>query len=275
MAFTAAETPLHAAADTPIEPAKVLAILPHDTSSFTEGLLFHDGALYESTGEAGTSFIRRIDPKTGHILASTEIAPPLFGEGIAAWKKRLFSVTWHGGRGFIWSLPDLRATGKFAYTGEGWGMTSDARHLILSDGTATLRFLDPDTQTVVRRLKVTWRGRPVQRLNELEFVNGEILANIWMRPLIARIAPVSGKVIGWIDLSAIVASLDLHDIDSVANGIAWDRRHHRLYITGKNWPHLYQIALPQGMTEDQSSADRMHDRASPAVSAESPPTSRP
>ncbi len=226
------------------EPARVLRGFPHDAAAFTQGLLIEDGQLYESTGREGRSTIRRVDLATGRVLHSVAIPPALFGEGIVAWNKQLFSVTWRGGRGFLWSLPGLRRTGQFAYSGEGWGMTNDSRSLILSDGTATLRFLDPATLKVVRRLIVTADGRPLAQLNELEWVNGEILANIWMTPLIARIDPINGRVVGWIDLSALVASLGLTDRDAVANGIAYDRRSRRLFVTGKNWPSLFEIALP-------------------------------
>lgn len=240
----AAQTPPKPSLIPNVTVARVLHRYPHDTSAFTEGLLVHDGSLYESTGREGQSFIRRVDLATGRTLARAAVPTGLFGEGIVAWRSNLYSVTWHGGQGFAWTLPGLKRTGGFRYDGEGWAMTADARELILSDGTPVLRFLDPASKRVVRRLTVTWGGKPVRQINELEWVNGEILANIWMTPLIARIDPVSGRVTGWIDLTPLVTEVNLADRDSVANGIAWDARGRHLYVTGKNWPTLYEIALP-------------------------------
>lgn len=228
-----------------VEQARVVASFPHDPSAFTEGLLINRGTLYESTGREGRSDIRRVDLKTGRVLARTTLAPQLFGEGIVAWQRQLFSVTWHGGQGYRWSLPALKRTGAFRYAGEGWAMTEDGTSLILSDGSPVLRFLDPRTQKVVRTLAVTNRGRPLQRINELEYVDGEILANVWMTPYIARIDPANGHVTGWIDLSPVIAKVAVVDPDSVANGIAYDRAAHRLFVTGKNWPTLFEIALPE------------------------------
>ena len=229
----------------PIEQARIVATYPHDTTAFTEGLLIDHGTLYESTGREGQSDIRRVDLPTGRVLARARIAPGLFGEGIVAWKRQLFSVTWHGGQGFRWTLPGLKRSGGFRYAGEGWAMTEDGRHLILSDGTPVLRFLDPVTQKVVRRLTVTIQGRPLERLNELEYIDGELLANVWMTRYIVRIDPATGKVKGVIDLAPLIAQVGLSDLDSVANGIAYDRVARKLYVTGKNWPSLFEIALPR------------------------------
>ena len=227
-----------------VETARIVATYPHDTTAFTEGLLIDRGTLYESTGREGQSDIRRVDLPTGKILARAKITPSLFGEGIVAWKQHLFSVTWHGGQGFRWTLPAIKRVGGFRYTGEGWAMTEDGRNIVLSDGTPVLRFLDPTTLKVVRRLKVTIQGRPLERLNELEYVDGELLANIWMTRYIARIDPATGKVKGLIDLTPLIGQVALADPDSVANGIAFDRTTHKLYVTGKNWPTLFEIALP-------------------------------
>lgn len=234
-----------AATSPPVAPAQIVATFPHDTSAFTEGLLIDHGALYESTGREGQSDIRRVDLRSGRVLARVALPPALFGEGIAAWRHQLFSVTWHGGQGFRWTLPALVRSGGFHYAGEGWAMTDDGHRLILSDGTPVLRFLDPVTQKVVRRLTVTLDGRPLERINELEYVQGEVLANIWMTRYIARIDPVSGRVIGLIDLGGLIAQVATRDPDAVANGIAYDRDAHRLYVTGKNWPTLFEIALPK------------------------------
>lgn len=236
----------------PVTTAEILARHPHDPAAFTEGLLIDRGSLYESTGREGLSDIRRVDLASGRVLARVKLPPTLFGEGIVAWKNHLFSVIWHGGQGFRWTLPGLKRVGGFRYTGEGWAMTEDGRALILSDGTPELRFLDPLTQKVVRRLTVTLAGRPLERLNELEYVEGELLANIWMTPYIARINPADGAVTGLIDLSPLIAQVGLSDPDAVANGIAYDRVTHKLYVTGKNWPTLFEIALPNGLRKTPS-----------------------
>lgn len=237
------------AQDTPRPPTvqpTLVATYPHDTDAFTEGLLITDGKLYESTGREGASYVRQVDLRTGKVLRQVALPPTLFGEGIVAWGKELRSVVWHGGSGFRWSLPALKKLGTFRYDGEGWALTDDGRHIILSDGTPVLRFLDPKTMRVVRRLSVSYAGKPLRQINELEFVNGEILANIWMTPAIARIDPVTGQVRGVIDLSALVALAGPTDRDAVANGIAYDRAARKLYVTGKNWPKLFEIALPAG-----------------------------
>ena len=224
--------------------ARVLATLPHDPGAFTEGLFIRGGQLFESTGLEGQSFIRAVDLATGKVRRQVAIPPGQFGEGIVDWGPQLISVTWRGGIGHRWRLADFHALGGFSYAGEGWGMTQDGRSLILSDGTPVLRFLDPRTLGVTRRLTVTGPTGPQQMLNELEYVDGEILANIWHDERIARINPVTGRIKGWIDLSAIVAHTPKRDGESVPNGIAWDKATRRLYVTGKNWPALYQIAWP-------------------------------
>lgn len=236
--------PLSPVAPPPIEPARIVASYRHDPAAFTEGLLIDHGVLYESTGREGQSDIRRVDLASGRVLARVKLPPTLFGEGIVAWKHQLFSVTWHGGQGFRWSLPGLKRIGGFRYAGEGWAITDDGRNLILSDGTPVLRFLDPVTRQVVRRLTVTIAGRPLERINELEWVDGTVFANIWMTPYVARIDPATGTVTGLLDLSPLIARVGLSDPDSVPNGIAYDRAARRLYVTGKNWPTLFQIALP-------------------------------
>lgn len=229
----------------PVQPARVVATTPHDPGAFTEGLFYDHGVFYESTGEVGASSIRRVDPATGRVLASATVAPPHFGEGIVRVGDQIVSLTWRDGIGYRWSLPGLRRVGTFRYPGEGWALTNDGRSVVMSDGTDQLRFLDPKTLAERRRLRVTARGRPVTQLNELEWVDGEILANIWRTNLIARIDPKTGAVIGWIDVAALTARVHPTDVDAVPNGIAWDARHRRLYVTGKYWPVMFQIKPPR------------------------------
>ncbi len=228
----------------PVEKATVLRTFPHSRTAFTEGLLIRDGFLYESTGREGQSDIRKIDLNSGRTLSRVALPPSVFGEGIVDWKDQLYSVIWRGGVGTRRSLRTFRPLGTFRYSGEGWAMTHDGRHIILSDGTPVLRFLDPVTLKVVRTLTVTAEGRPVRQLNELEFVRGEIYANVWMTNLIVRIDPATGRVKGLIDLSALAARIGATDRDSIPNGIAFDKANGRLFVTGKNWPLLFQIKLP-------------------------------
>ncbi|WP_375194962.1 glutaminyl-peptide cyclotransferase [Sphingobium sp.] len=216
---------------------------PHDPGAFTEGLFFHDGAFYESTGLEGQSEIRKVDPRTGKVLSRRVLPRPYFGEGIVNWKDRLISLTWRHRQGFIWKLNDLSPVSDFRYEGEGWGLTQDGRNLIMSDGTAQLRFLDPEKLTEIQRITVTWNGRPVERLNELEYVKGEIWANIWYDDHIARIDPHTGAVIDWLDISPLVRASGASDSEAVANGIAYDAKSNRLFVTGKNWAKLFEIRL--------------------------------
>ncbi len=229
----------------PIAAAVVTAQLPHDPASFTEGLFWHDGALFESTGQVGQSSIRRVDPATGRTLQSVSIPAPYFGEGIVLWRKQIISLTWQHHVGWRWSLNGFRKLGSFKYPGEGWALTSDGHSLIMSNGTPQLRFLDPASFAERRRLTVTFRGQPLANLNELEWVDGEILANVWHSKGIVRIDPASGKVIGVIDLSALVSTVHPTDPEAVANGIAWDARHRQLYVTGKEWPVMFRIEPPK------------------------------
>jgi len=231
--------------DIPVAPAQVIRTLPHDPGAFTEGLFYRDGYLYESTGEVGHSSIRKVDLETGKVVQRITVPPPYFGEGIVAIGQELISLTWHDGIGFRWTLDTLRQHGIFHYPGEGWALTSDGKAIIMSDGTAELRFLDPVTLKERRRLKVTANGAPIDQLNELEYVDGEVLANIWRTNRIARINPSSGHVVGWIDLSALAARVNTSDQDEVPNGIAWDKARRRLFVTGKDWPFLFEIKPPK------------------------------
>ena len=229
----------------PTEQARVLHVYPHDRDAFTEGLLIRDGFLYESTGLENRSVIKKSMLTTGKVVQSIAIPPQYFGEGIVDWGNTLRSFVWHGGQGFIWDLKTLGQIGTWSYAGEGWAMTRDDRNIIMSDGTPTLRFLDPRTMRVSRRLTVTLDGKPLAMINELEYVRGEILANIWQTNLIVRIDPRTGRVKGMIDVDALwTRAGTAGSTDAVPNGIAYDRRTDRLYVTGKNWPYLFQIALP-------------------------------
>lgn len=241
----AQDTPPPVATDgVPVYAATIVNRFPHDTGAFTEGLLFCGGALYESTGKEGASDIRRVNLNDGKVLARARLDPALFGEGIGCWNNGLTSVTWKTGIGFRWSLPALKPVGKpFHYAGEGWALTSDGRSLILSDGTPTLRLMDPVRFAERGRIAVTLNGRPLTKLNELDYVHGRILANVWMTGFIASIDPATGKVDGLIDLRPIVAEIANADPDAVANGIAYDAATDRLFITGKYWPTLFEITL--------------------------------
>ncbi|SEI61062.1 Glutamine cyclotransferase [Sphingobium sp. AP50] len=229
-----------AQADTPW---KLVRSYPHDTSAFTEGLFYLDGALYESTGLEGQSEIRKVALRTGKVLQRRVIERPYFGEGIVNWKDRLVSLTWRHGQGFVWKLADFTPVSGFRYDGEGWGMTQDGHSLIMSDGTAQIRFLDPDSLAEERRITVRWNGRPVDRLNELEYVKGEIWANIWYDTKIARIDPATGTIIDWIDVAALRKAAGATDSEAVANGIAYDAKADRVFITGKNWSKLFEIKV--------------------------------
>jgi len=235
---------LPATAAIPVEQPRVLHVYPHDTGAFTEGLLIRDGWLYESTGFENHSFIRKEVLATGKVVQSISIPSQYFGEGIVDWGDSLRSFVWHGGKGFIWDLKTLRQTGSWTYTGEGWAMTQDGRNIIMSDGTPVLRFLDPKTMRVARRLTVTLNGQPLAMINELEYVHGEILANVWQTSLIVRIDPKSGRVKGVIDVTPLWDKAGVTDPGAVPNGIAYDKKTNRLFVTGKYWPYLYEIQPP-------------------------------
>lgn len=232
-----------AAAALPVYDVTIKATYPHDNQAYTQGLLYLDGALYESTGQVGQSTIRRVRLSDGVVLQSQAISPTMFGEGMVNWGNELISVTWRDQVGFRWDLKTFALKTTFSYPGEGWGLTQDGKHLILSDGTPVLRFLDPRTFREVRRLRVTAEGRPVRNLNEIEWVKGEVYANIWQTNLIVRIDPKTGAVRSVIDLSTLPEAARRQDVDAVPNGIAYDAKQDRLFVTGKNWPRLYEVSL--------------------------------
>lgn len=228
---------------TPMYIAEVVHVYPHDTSAFTQGLLFHDGILYESTGLEGHSSLRRVELETGRVLKKIDIAPNYFAEGLALHGDRLYQLTWRSHIGFIYQLDSMRLIDSFTYYNEGWGIASDGTSLIMSDGTNFLRFLDPRTLQVTKTLGVYKGNNPLERLNELEYVNGEIFANIWTTDRIARIDPVSGQVKGWIDLAGLLPAAERMPEMDVLNGIAYDPQGDRLFVTGKKWPKLFEIKL--------------------------------
>ena len=221
---------------------RIVNTYPHDRNAFTQGLFYLNGNLYESTGQVGQSTIRKVHFEDGRVLQSVPIPPGLFGEGIVNFGNEIVSITWQGGNGYRWDLGTLRQIGQWHYEGEGWGLTQNGTDIIMSDGTSAIRFLDPVTLAERRRITVTIQGAELTELNELEWVNGEIYANIWQTPRIARIDPNTGRVTGVIDLSGI-ANENTTSRDAVLNGIAFDAQHNRLFVTGKLWPHLYEIQL--------------------------------
>ncbi len=231
----------------PVSGYKVIATYPHSTSSYTEGFFYLDGLFYEGTGLERHSFVKVIDPATGKAVQQLELAPQYFGEGIVDWGPNLYEWTWKSHVCFVYDRFTLRPVKQFTYTGEGWGMTHTAKQIITSDGTATLRFRDPDTFAEVRSIAVKDGSQPIDQLNELEYVKGEIYANVWHEDRIARISPRDGRVLGWIDLTGILPDNQRIDAESVLNGIAYDAQHDRLFVTGKQWPTIFEIKLvPSG-----------------------------
>ncbi len=228
----------------PIYKLKIIKVFPHDPEAFTEGLFYDHGSLYESTGRNGQSSVRQVNLDTGQVIQQAPIDSHYFGEGIAPWNGHIVGLTWQTEKGFVWNQADLHLKSTFAYKGEGWGMTGNAKNLIMSDGTPTLKFLDPVTLKVAKTITVTYLGKPVDQVNELEWIDGQILANIWRTRDIVRIDPTTGKITGVIDLSNLPeVNTPPSDPDAVANGIAFDPKGHRIFVTGKLWPHLYQVEL--------------------------------
>ena len=220
----------------------MIETLPRDNQAFTQGFLYHEGKFYESTGQYGESSLRRTDPETGRVEEIHYLSEKLFGEGLALMNGRLHQLTWKAGAGIIYDLTSFDRVGAFEYSGEGWGLTSDGTHLILSDGTSRLRFLDPATFKVVRTLTVRDHRGKVADLNELEFIDGEIWANLWYRDDIIRISPETGHVTGILPLAGRLRPRP-RDPDAVMNGIAWNEEKEILYVTGKDWSHVFGLRL--------------------------------
>jgi len=248
--FTPAAAAARPPAPPPQEPAsvpvygyEVVRVWPHDRTAFTQGLTWHEGELLESTGRY-PSTVRRVRLEDGAVLTRRDLDVAWFGEGLTEIGGKVLTLTWRGGKGFIWDTSDLSPEGEFRYPGEGWGLTDDGQRLILSDGTPVLRFLDPDTFAETGRATVTLQGRPVSQINELEWIDGEVFANVWQTDVILRIDPATGEVTGVVDLRGLLPDrTGMNPVDDVLNGIAWDPVDRRLFVTGKNWPSLFEIRL--------------------------------
>ena len=232
-----------ARAPAPVQGYQIVRVYPHARDAFTQGLVYLDGFLYESTGLNGASSVRKVDLASGAVLQRVDLDGRYFGEGLTAWGPNLVQLTWRSGVGFVYDRRTLRQRQTFRYRGEGWGLTHDGRRLIMSDGTAVLRFLDPLTFAQAQELRVHDAGRPVTRLNELEYVRGEIYANVWPTDRIARISPETGQVLGWIDLSGLLTPAERTSTVGELNGIAYDAQRDRLFVTGKRWPKLFEIRV--------------------------------
>jgi glutamine cyclotransferase len=223
---------------------EVVRSYPHDRSAFTQGIIFRNGVFYEGTGLNGRSTLRKVKVETGEVLASKPLGPEYFGEGITDWKGSLLQITWKNEIGFVYDMNTFERTKTWSYTGEGWGLTHDDTRIIMSDGSSALRFIDPATLTETGRLTVRDAHGPVEELNELEYVKGEIYANVWRTERIARISPKDGRVTGWIDLSGLLTPAERAGAAvDVLNGIAYDAAGDRLFVTGKLWPRVFEIKV--------------------------------
>jgi glutamine cyclotransferase len=222
---------------------RVVASYPHDARAFTQGLIYRDGFLYESTGQYGQSTLRKVRVETGEVVQQHRLAPELFAEGLTEWQGRLIQLTWQSGLGFVYERESFKTLSTFRYGGEGWGLAHDGKRLILSDGSDVLRFLNPTTFAEIGRVRVRDGGRPIVNLNELEFVRSEIWANVWHDNRVARIDPASGLVTGWIDFAGLLPRTLKLDPEAVLNGIAFDVARNRLFVTGKLWPRVFEVAV--------------------------------
>jgi len=230
----------------PVSSYRVVARYPHSTESYTEGFFYLDGLFYEGTGMNGRSAVMAIQPETGRVLQKLSLAPQYFGEGIVDWGPNLYEWTWQSHICFVYDRFTMRLVRQFSYSGEGWGMTHSAKEIITSDGTATLRFRDPNSFKETRHIVVKDGGQAISQLNELEYIKGEIFANVWHSERIARISPVDGHVIGWIDLTGLLPENQKVNAESVLNGIAYDAKHDRIFVTGKQWPAIFEIQIVSG-----------------------------
>ncbi|MGB6827563.1 MAG: glutaminyl-peptide cyclotransferase [Terracidiphilus sp.] len=227
----------------PADGYRVVHAYPHDPQAFTQGLVYIDGHIYESTGLNGRSSLRMVDLATGKVQQEFDLPQQYFGEGLAPWGSTLVQLTWQNHVAFVYDRFSFRWLRTIPCPWDGWGLTEDGKSLILSDGSSTLRFLDPSSFHERREITVKDHGKPIDKLNELEYIHGEIYANIWYSDRIARISPATGAVLGWIDLTGLLPAAERTNPDAVLNGIAYDAAHDRLFVTGKLWPKLFEIKV--------------------------------
>ncbi len=227
----------------PVSDIKVINIFPHDPDAFTQGLVYHQGYLYESTGRYGKSSLRKVEIKTGKIIKIIKLAPEYFGEGITILGNKIYQLSWQNKTGFVYDLEEFKKVKTFLYEREGWGIATDGQYLFMSDGTSVISCIDPVTFGVVRKVVVHDGQRQIGDLNELEFIKGEIWANIFQKDLIVRISPATGKILGWIDLSFLYSLIPQHGNIDVLNGIAYDESKNRIFVTGKLWPRIFEIKV--------------------------------
>jgi glutaminyl-peptide cyclotransferase len=232
-----------AADSPPVYSYEVVNTWPHDEEAYTQGLVFYDGQLFESTGLRGQSSLRRVELKSGKVKKKIELAREFFAEGITIFRDKIFQLTWQSKKGFVYDLKKFKQEGEFTYEGEGWGLTHDGHALIMSDGTNRIRFLDPVSFQVQRTISVFDQGQPLTQINELEYVNGEIYANVWKTDRIVRIDPTTGKINAWVDMRGLHHQGADNNMENCLNGIAYDAEHDRLFVTGKRWPSVYEIRL--------------------------------
>jgi glutaminyl-peptide cyclotransferase len=242
--FSGGQTSRQASAKVPPEYTfAIVQVFPHDTSAYTQGLAYRDGVLYEGTGRSGESSLRKVRLRTGEVIQRVDLGPEFFGEGITILKNRVFQLTWKSGVGFVYDLETFHLKRRFTYAGEGWGLATNGHDLFLSDGTSEIRVLDAETLQEKRQLTIHEGHNPIDQINELEFVEGQIFANIWHSNRIARISPQTGEVVGWIDLTGLLSPVYRLGPEAVLNGIAYDPIRKRLFVTGKLWPSIFEIRL--------------------------------
>ncbi|MCA9192595.1 MAG: glutaminyl-peptide cyclotransferase [Planctomycetales bacterium] len=227
----------------PIETVEIVQTYPHDSQAFTQGLVVDQGKLYEGTGQYGHSSLRIVDLVTGRVELMTPLEQRFFGEGIAVLEGKIYQLTWKERNCIVYDQATLKPLNSFNYSGEGWGLTHDGRHLFMSDGSSTIRVLDPNTFRTIRKFRVKQGARSIDRLNELEFIQGEIFANVWQTDQIVRFSPEDGTVLGWLDLSNLYPLNQRASDQAVLNGIAYDDKNNRLFVTGKNWPNLFEVKI--------------------------------
>lgn len=229
--------------EAPVYSYQVINTWPHDTEAYTQGLVFHDGNLFESTGLRGASSLRRVELKTGKVKKKVDVAREYFAEGMTIFGDKIFQLTWQAQKGFVYDLKKFKQEGEFTYEGQGWGLTHDNQSLIMSDGTNRIRFLDPTSFQVQRTISVYEHGQPLTELNELEYIKGEIYANVWKTDRIVRIDPTTGRINAWIDMTGLHHQGDASETENCLNGIAYDAENDRLFVTGKRWPKMFEIRL--------------------------------